>query len=72
MNWILIAITSGMLMTGHYDTEEACLGRKAMLEKDKIINSKCVDMRPLYATSATTLGGSYTCSSNGTCYMPTR
>ena len=45
MNWILIAITSGMLMTGHYDTEEACLGRKAMLEKDKITNSKCVDMR---------------------------
>lgn len=45
MNWILIAITSGMLMTGHYETEEACLGRKAMLEKDKITNIKCVDMR---------------------------
>lgn len=45
MNWILIAITSGMLMTGHYETEEACLGRKAMLEKDKITNAKCVDMR---------------------------
>lgn len=44
MNWILIAITSGMLMTSHHDTEEACLGRKAMLEKDKIINIKCVDM----------------------------
>lgn len=45
MNWILIAITSGMLMTSHHDTEEACLGRKAMLEKDKITNSKCIDMR---------------------------
>lgn len=44
MNWILIAIISGMLMTGHFDTEEACLGRKGMLEKDKIINIKCVNM----------------------------
>lgn len=51
MNWILIAITSGMLMTGHYETEEACLGRKAMLEKDKITNSKCVDMRNLSFTN---------------------
>jgi hypothetical protein len=51
MNWILIAITSGMLMTGHYDTEEACLGRKAMLEKDKITNIKCVDMRQNYMTT---------------------
>lgn len=47
MNWILIAITSGMLMTGHYETEEACLGRKAMLEKDKITNIKCVSMSNL-------------------------
>lgn len=45
MNWILIAITSGMLMTSSHDNEEACLGRKAMLEKDKITNAKCVDMR---------------------------
>lgn len=46
MNWILIAITSGMFITGHYDTEEACFGRKAILEKDKITNNaKCIDMR---------------------------
>lgn len=55
MNWILIAITSGMLMTGHYETEEACLGRKAMLEKDKITNSKCVDMRNLNFTSSSSI-----------------
>lgn len=55
MNWILIAITSGMLMTGHYETEEACLGRKAMLEKDKITNIKCIDMRnyPISLSSGT-------------------
>ena len=45
MNWILIAITSGMLMTSSHDTEEACLGRKAILEKNKVTNSKCIDMR---------------------------
>ncbi len=62
MNWILIAITSGMLMTGHYETEEACLGRKAMLEKDKITNIKCIDMRNL--TIGTT---SYITCNNGIC-----
>lgn len=51
MTWILIAITSGMLMTGHYDTEEQCLGRKAMLEKDKITNSKCINMLPYFIPS---------------------
>ena len=55
MNWILIAITSGMIMTSSHENEEACLGRKAILEKDKIINSKCVDMRPNFATT----NGSY-------------
>lgn len=56
MNWILIAITSGMLMTGHYEIEEACLGRKAMLEKDKITNIKCVDMRnTIYGTTSNNL-----------------
>ena len=44
MTWILIAITTGMIMTSHHETEEACLGRKAMLEKEKITNSKCVEM----------------------------
>lgn len=53
MNWILIAITSSMLMTGHYETEEACLGRKAMLEKDKITNAKCVDMKQAYISTST-------------------
>lgn len=53
MNWILIAVTSGMLMTGHFDTEEACLGRKAMLEKDKITNAKCVNMQNLSYNSTT-------------------
>ncbi len=46
MNYILIAIVSGMLLTSSHETEEACLGRKAIIEKEhKISNSKCIDMR---------------------------
>lgn len=55
MNWIFIAITSGMLMTSSHETEEGCLGRKAMLEKEKITHSKCVDMRVSYYTSSGTI-----------------
>jgi len=62
MNWILIAITSGMLMTGHYDTEEQCLGRKAMLEKDKITNVKCVSMQTLTFVSSSATGSTVLCS----------
>jgi hypothetical protein len=47
MNWILIAIVSGSILTSGHDTEEACLGRKAMLEKDKI-SAKCVSAPTLY------------------------
>lgn len=47
MNWIFIAIMSGMIVTSSHDTEEACLGRKAIFEKDHKISyqNKCVDMR---------------------------
>lgn len=53
MDWIFIAVVSGMLMTGTYATEEQCLGRKAILEKEKITNSKCIDMRNLILTGHT-------------------
>jgi hypothetical protein len=55
MNWILIAITSGMIMTSSHETEELCLGRKAMLEKDKITNSKCVNMMPNFFTTGSNI-----------------
>lgn len=50
MNWILIAVASGMIMTSNHETEEACLGRKAILEKDKITNAKCISMQPIYGS----------------------
>ena len=68
MNWILIAIASGMLMTGHYETEEACLGRKAMLEKDKITNVKCVSMQLQYS-SGISLGTMCTSNVNNNGYV---
>lgn len=53
MNWILIAIVSGLLTTGQYSSEEACLGKKAMMEKDKVTNVKCVDMSLKWSTTNT-------------------
>ncbi len=45
MNWILIAISAGMIMTSSHETEEACLGREAMYKKEhKQANIKCVNM----------------------------
>lgn len=53
MNWIFIALLSGNLVTSQHATEEACLGRKAMVEKDQKVSGKCVDMSPQYVTSST-------------------
>ena len=44
MNWILIAILGGSLLTSTHENEEQCLGRKAMLEKTYIgLSAKCVE-----------------------------
>lgn len=54
MEWIFIAVVSSTLMTAPFSTEEACLGRKAIIEKEyKIINAKCVNMPPKYSSSVT-------------------
>jgi hypothetical protein len=42
MNWILIAIVSGSILTSGHDTREQCLGRKALLAEQKI-EGKCVE-----------------------------
>lgn len=62
MNWVLIAIVSGLLTTGQYSSEEACLGKKAMIEKDKVTNVKCIDMQPQMIS-----GGIMLCANNVVC-----
>lgn len=56
MNWIYIALLSGNLITSQHDTEEACLGRKAILEKEnKITNAKCINMMTSFYGSIGTI-----------------
>ena len=43
MNWILLAIVSGSILTSPHDTKEACLGREAVLHEQKIMATKCVE-----------------------------
>lgn len=43
MVWILVGLVAGSLVTSQHDTEEACLGRKALLEK-QAVSAKCVPL----------------------------
>lgn len=58
MNWILTGLLLGSLVTSTHDTEEACLGRKAVLAKVKEVSSvDCHRMLP--STSLSITSGTY-------------
>lgn len=42
--WVFIALIAGSLVVSQHDTEEACQGRKAMAERQKVTNAKCVEL----------------------------
>lgn len=42
MNWIFIAVIAGSIVSSGHDTEEQCLGRKAIIEKDYKIVGTCI------------------------------
>jgi hypothetical protein len=42
MGWILIGVIAGSIVTSGHDSREACLGRKAILDEQKI-PAKCVE-----------------------------
>lgn len=50
MSWILIAVVSGSILTSGHDTEEQCLGRKAILAKTKIV-AECVRVPTIFSSS---------------------
>jgi len=50
MDWILIAVVSGSIIVSGHSTEEACLGRAAMLKKDQKIEAKCVSSPTRYGS----------------------
>lgn len=55
MNFILIAVVSGSLLTSMHETREACLGRAAVLAEQKI-NARCVEAPSQYGAGVTSLG----------------
>lgn len=50
MNWICVGLIAGSLVTSLHDTEEACKGREAMLQKQKV-RTTCVPM-PSHSVSS--------------------
>jgi hypothetical protein len=61
MNWILIGILSGMLVTGHFEDREACEGKLVVVrEQIKGLSAQCVE-RP--DSIRMTNKGCLTCSS---------
>ena len=45
MTWILIAIVSGSILVSEHSTEEACLGRKALLARRSVASvMACVEL----------------------------
>lgn len=46
MNWILTALLLGSVVTSTHETEEACLGRKAVLQRVKELTAvECHQVR---------------------------
>jgi hypothetical protein len=50
MSWILIGVIGGSIIVSAHDSKEACLGRKASLDEQKIA-ARCVE------APSRTLGG---------------
>jgi len=42
MEWIFVAVIVGSIITSGHSTEEQCLGRKAIIEKDNKIVGTCI------------------------------
>jgi hypothetical protein len=50
MEWIYIGLVAGSIVTSIHPSKEACLGRKTMLEEQKI-SGKCVEAPSLFGAS---------------------
>jgi hypothetical protein len=44
MNWVLIGLLSGSLITSLHETREQCEGRKTILSEQKVTKLKCVEL----------------------------
>ena len=55
MEWFLIGVVAGSLVTSGHKTEEECLGRKAVLDKQHIV-STCVKAPSNFVSTCTSCG----------------
>ncbi len=67
MSWIFIAVIAGSIVVSGHDTEEQCLGRKAIVEKDNKIVGTCIkapshSWLPVYNGSSIQLCTGITCN----------
>ena len=53
MNWILIAVVAGSIVTSGHETKEACMGRVATLQEQKITAACYSAPAPAYTSSST-------------------
>ncbi len=60
MNWVLIGLLAGSLITSQHQNEEDCLGRKAMLERQKVERATCVELKQW---------GTLSSGSTGICFL---
>ena len=42
MDWIFVAVLAGSIVVSGHPSEESCLGRKAMIEKESKIAGACI------------------------------
>lgn len=66
MEWLYFALISGSLLTSLHPTEEACLGRKAIMEKENksIYLGRCVRVHE------SSSGGSSSAETPSITYIP--
>jgi hypothetical protein len=57
MNWIMIGLIGGSIVTSGYDNREACEGRAVML-REKGVTAKCIEMSN---SSFVSTGGTLLC-----------
>lgn len=62
MEYLYFALIAGSLLTSLHPSEEACLGRKALLEQQHKVFGKCAKAQDSFNAINLTLSGSGICN----------
>jgi hypothetical protein len=69
MNWVFIEAILGSIVTSSHDTQEACEGRKVMLEK-KEIKGQCIQQNISNITLSGPMWYNNSCTNCATIQIP--